>query len=109
LPGIRSVPAWHIACKFIVLRFIEFVILSREADMRRNCLGLFSVALSLLISAASPLAAAPLTIGYSDWPGWVAWQVAIDKGWLKEAGVPVSFEWVDYSASMDAFSAGQIE
>ena len=23
----------------------------------------------------------PITIGYSDWPGWVAWQVAIEKGW----------------------------
>jgi NitT/TauT family transport system substrate-binding protein len=54
-------------------------------------------------------AAAPLKIGYSDWPGWVAWQVAIDKGWFKEAGVPVSFEWFDYSASMEAFSAGKID
>jgi NitT/TauT family transport system substrate-binding protein len=54
-------------------------------------------------------AAQPLTIGYSDWPGWVAWQVAIDKGWLKEAGVDVKFEWFDYSASMDAFAAGKID
>ena len=54
-------------------------------------------------------AAQPLKIGYSDWPGWVAWQVAIDKGWFKEAGVPVTFEWFDYTASMDAFSAGKID
>jgi NitT/TauT family transport system substrate-binding protein len=54
-------------------------------------------------------AAQPLKIGYSDWPGWVAWQVAIDKGWFKEAGVPVTFEWFDYSASMDAFAAGKID
>ncbi len=54
-------------------------------------------------------AAPPLKIGYSDWPGWVAWQVAIDKGWFKEAGVPVAFEWFDYSASMEAFSAGKID
>ena len=54
-------------------------------------------------------AAQPLKIGYSDWPGWVAWQVAIDKGWFKEAGVPVQFEWFDYTASMDAFSAGKID
>ena len=58
-------------------------------------------------SAAAP--AAPLKIGYSDWPGWVAWQVAIDKGWLKEAGVNATFEWFDYSASMDAFSGGKID
>ncbi|MBU1395412.1 MAG: ABC transporter substrate-binding protein [Gammaproteobacteria bacterium] len=59
--------------------------------------------------AISAQAAQPLKIGYSDWPGWVAWQVAIDKGWFKEAGVPVTFEWFDYSASMDAFSAGKID
>ncbi len=54
-------------------------------------------------------AAQPLKVGYSDWPGWVAWQVAIDKGWFKEAGVDVSFEWFDYSASMDAYAAGKID
>jgi NitT/TauT family transport system substrate-binding protein len=54
-------------------------------------------------------AAEPLKVGYSDWPGWVAWQVAIDKGWFKEAGVDVAFQWFDYSASMDAFSAGKID
>ena len=68
----------------------------------------------LVIPAAAAMsisahAAQPLKIGYSDWPGWVAWQVAIDKGWFKEAGVPVTFEWFDYSASMDAFSAGKID
>ena len=66
-----------------------------------------------LITAAfvsfSASAAQPLTIGYSDWPGWVAWQVAIDKGWFKEAGVSVKFQWFDYSASMDAFAAGKID
>lgn len=68
--------------------------------------GLF--ALGLL---AAPLvhAAEPLRVGYSDWPGWVAWQVAIEKGWLKEAGVEAAFEWFDYSASMDAFSAGKLD
>lgn len=51
----------------------------------------------------------PLTVGYSDWPGWVAWQVAIEKGWFKEAGVDVKFQWFDYSASLDAFAAGKID
>jgi NitT/TauT family transport system substrate-binding protein len=54
-------------------------------------------------------AAEPLKIGYSDWPGWVAWQVAIEKGWFKEAGVDVKFEWFDYVASMDAFAAGKLD
>jgi NitT/TauT family transport system substrate-binding protein len=59
--------------------------------------------------SAPSLAAEPLKIGYSDWPGWVAWQIAIDKGWFKEAGVDAKFEWFDYSASMDAFTAGKID
>jgi ABC-type nitrate/sulfonate/bicarbonate transport systems, periplasmic components len=55
------------------------------------------------------VAAATLKIGYCDWPGWVAWQIAIDKGWLKEAGLDVEFDWFDYSASLDAFSAGKLD
>lgn len=51
----------------------------------------------------------PITIGYSDWPGWVAWQVAIEKGFFKEAGVNVDFKWFDYSASINAFSANQLD
>lgn len=50
-----------------------------------------------------------ITIGYSDWPGFVAWQVAIEKGWLKEAGVNVDFKWFDYSASLSAFAANQLD
>src|SRR5258707_5721883 len=65
--------------------------------------------LGLASIAVRPVSAAPLTVGYSDWPGWVAWQVAIDKGWFKEAGVDVAFEWFAYSASMDAFAAGKID
>jgi NitT/TauT family transport system substrate-binding protein len=74
--------------------------------------SVFAAVLGLLLLAtagAQPSSAAGLTIGYSDWPGWVAWQVAIDKGWLKEAGVDVTFQWFDYSASMDAFTAGKID
>ncbi|WP_180027740.1 ABC transporter substrate-binding protein [Acinetobacter sp. YH16032] len=51
----------------------------------------------------------PIRIGYSDWPGWVAWQVAIEKGWFKEAGLNVEFKWFDYSASMNAFAANQLD
>jgi NitT/TauT family transport system substrate-binding protein len=79
--------------------------------MHRN-LGLgftLGLLLSGVLAVSTPVAAAGLTIGYSDWPGWVAWQVAIDKGWLKAAGVDVTFQWFDYSASMDAYSAGKID
>jgi NitT/TauT family transport system substrate-binding protein len=63
-----------------------------------------ALALVVALSLAGAAAAAPLRIGYSDWPGWVAWQVAIDKGWLRAAGLDVTFDWFDYSASMEAFA-----
>lgn len=62
-----------------------------------------------LIMTAAAHAAKPLKIGYSDWPGWVAWEIAIEKDWFKKAGVKVEFEWFDYVASMDAFAAGQLD
>lgn len=62
-----------------------------------------------LVSSVSSYASEPLKVGYSDWPGWVAWEIAIDKEWFKEAGVEVQFEWFDYVASMDAFAAGQLD
>ena len=75
-----------------------------------NCKKRLAVALGLVVSLAAGSAhaapAAPLKVGYSDWPGFVAFQVAIDKGWIKQAGLDVKFEWFDYSASMDAFAAG---
>ena len=72
--------------------------------------SLQSVGILLLTAVGVATASAePLHVGYSDWPGWVAWQVAIDKGWIKDAGVDAKFEWFDYSASMDAFSAGKLD
>ena len=65
--------------------------------------------LCMALLGARAAGAASMSLGYSDWPGWVAWQVAIDKGWLKEAGLDINFNWFDYSASMDAFAAGKID
>ena len=76
---------------------------------RKRAFGAILGLLLFAMNGVRPVWAAPLTIGYSDWPGWVAWQVAIDKGWFKEAGVDVTFQWFDYSASMDAFAAGKID
>lgn len=63
----------------------------------------------LMVGVFSNAVAEPLKIGYSDWPGWVAWEVGIEKGWFKEEGVDVKFEWFDYVASMDAFAAGKLD
>ena len=70
---------------------------------------LLATALAGMVFSSVALAAEPLKIGYSDWPGWVLWEVAIEKGWFKEAGVDVKFEWFDYVASMDAFAAGKLD
>ena len=60
-----------------------------SAPRKAAASGVFALSLlaATLGGASHANAADPLRIGYSDWPGWVAWQVAIDKGWLKEAGV----------------------
>jgi len=75
--------------------------------IKRTALATLILSTAGLITSVAQ--AAPLKIGYSDWPGFVAWQIAIDKGWLKEAGVDASFQWFDYSASLDAFAAGKLD
>ncbi|MHA3770847.1 ABC transporter substrate-binding protein [Verrucomicrobiota bacterium sgz303538] len=58
---------------------------------------------------AATLHAEPLKIGYSDWMGYTAFEIAKQKDWFKEAGVEVELVWFDYLASLDAFSAGKID
>lgn len=70
--------------------------------------SIFTLCVAVMISTQA-LAAKPLKIGYSDWPGWVAWEIALEKGMFKKAAVKVEFEWFDYVASMDAFAAGQLD
>lgn len=68
-----------------------------------------TAALAASVISMAAQAAEPLKIGYSDWPGWVAWEVAIEKQWFSAADVEVEFEWFDYVASMDAFAAGKLD
>ena len=79
-----------------------------SSDLLKKFSVVTALSATLFFSSASQ-AVEPLKIGYSDWPGYVAWQVAIEKGWFKEAGVDVKFDWFDYSASMDAFTAGKLD
>jgi NitT/TauT family transport system substrate-binding protein len=76
-----------------------------------NRLARIASAAAIVLAAFTGTAQAetPLRIGFSDWPGWTPWQIAIDKGWFKEAGVDVDLQWFDYSASLDAFSAGKLD
>ncbi len=66
------------------------------------CAGAFAV------SFAS-LAAAPLKVAYSDWPGWTAFAIAQEKGWFKDAGIDVELLWFEYGPSMEAYSAGKVD
>jgi len=51
-----------------------------------------------------------LKIGYSDWPGWLVWEIAKQKGFFKEAGVNADLVWFeDYGASIDAYTAGKLD
>lgn len=59
--------------------------------------------------ASVPASKGPLRIGYSDWPGFVAWEIALQKGWFKEAGVDVDFIWFEYVPSMEAYTAGKLD
>jgi NitT/TauT family transport system substrate-binding protein len=53
--------------------------------------------------------AAPLKVAYSDWPGWTAFEIAVQKNWFKDAGVSVEFLWFEYMPSMEAFTAGKVD
>jgi NitT/TauT family transport system substrate-binding protein len=70
---------------------------------------LLAAVLASTVFGSAAFAAEPLKIGYSDWPGWVVWDIALEKQWFKEEGVDVKFEWFDYVASMDAFAAGKLD
>jgi len=75
-----------------------------------SLIRLLTIALLAAGAALTGLRAAePLKVAYSDWPGWVAWEVGIQKGWFKEAGVDVDFVWFEYVPSMEALAAGQVD
>jgi NitT/TauT family transport system substrate-binding protein len=76
----------------------------RSFFLRRIAAGFASLGFAAGLSAAEPL-----KIAYSDWPGWIAWEIGIQKGWFKEAGVNVEFLWFDYVPSMDAYVSGNVD
>ena len=66
--------------------------------------GLFTLALHPIPSFAQ------VTLGLSDWPGWVAWYVAEKEGYFKKYGADVKLVWFpDYMTSVNALAAGQID
>lgn len=82
--------------------------LARSAARRALPLA---AAFSLAAAAFSPLAAhAEIKVGVSDWPGWVAWYVAEQKGYFKKHGADVKLVWfANYTDSIAALSSGQLD
>jgi NitT/TauT family transport system substrate-binding protein len=78
--------------------------------LKRLSPGLAALSIAAGILAAPLPAAAEVKIGLSDWPGWVAWYVAEQKGFFKKHGADVKLVWfANYTDSISALSAGQID
>jgi NitT/TauT family transport system substrate-binding protein len=71
----------------------------------------FGLALACALAGLAPRAAhAELKVGVSDWPGWVAWYVAEQKGLFKKHGANVKLVWfANYTDSISALSSGQLD
>ncbi|WP_202609761.1 ABC transporter substrate-binding protein [Herbidospora solisilvae] len=55
-------------------------------------------------------AAAPITLGFSAWPGWFPWQVAQEQGLFEKNGVTVELKYFDsYTDSLNALATGTID
>ncbi|NDY93960.1 ABC transporter substrate-binding protein [Ideonella livida] len=78
---------------------------------RRFSTGVVSCLAAATLSAglAAP-AQAEVKVGVSDWPGWVAWYVAQEKGYFKKHGADVKLVWfANYTDSIAALSGGQLD
>jgi NitT/TauT family transport system substrate-binding protein len=71
--------------------------------------SILSAVLSFALAGAA-LAADPIKIGYSDWPGWTAWEIAKEKGFFKKHGVDVKLVWFPiYTDSLNALNTGKLD
>lgn len=77
--------------------------------IHRSSLRRFALSVAASLTLVGPLAAEPLKIAFSDWPGWTALEIAAQKGWFKEAGIEVELLWFEYGPSMEAFTAGKCD
>lgn len=74
--------------------------------LRGSLIAWLCVGLSL---AAGP-ARSEIRVGYSDWPGWVAWAIAEQQGFFRKHGADVKLIWFpNYSDSIAALSSGQLD
>lgn len=84
---------------------------SRLASMlRRLRTGAAVLGFGTALLASSAPAVAEVKVGVSDWPGWVAWYVAEQKGFFKKHKADVKLVWfANYTDSISALSSGQLD
>lgn len=52
----------------------------------------------------------PISIAYSDWPGYVVWDICEQQGFFKKNGANVKLVWFPvYTDSLNALAAGQVD
>jgi NitT/TauT family transport system substrate-binding protein len=74
----------------------------------RRLLSILGLTAPLLLAGVA--GAAPLKIGYSDWPGYTAWEIAKVKGLFKKHNVDVELVWFPiYTDSLTALNTGQLD
>lgn len=77
---------------------------------KRSVASVCLVLSGVVATSVSTSAYAEVKVGVSDWPGWVAWYVAEQKGFFKKHGADVKLVWfANYTDSIGALSSGQLD
>src|SRR5215813_9351321 len=77
--------------------------------MKRR-VSILALAATVAVLLASAAGAEPLKVGYSDWPGFTAWEIAKVKGLFKKHDVDVDLVWFPvYTDSLTALNTGKLD
>lgn len=83
---------------------------SSARALKTRVLGAMAAVAAVMALAAPSPVQAEVRVGVSDWPGWVAWYVADQKGFFKKHGANVKLVWfANYTDSISALSAGRLD
>lgn len=75
----------------------------------KKLLGI-GIAAATLFCSSGAYASPEITLGLSNWPGWVAWYVAEHNGYFKKYHADFKLVWfTSYETSVEALSAGKID
>ena len=81
----------------------------------RSALRYLTLILGLTAAAAilavMPVCAdQPITLGYSDWPGWTCWDIVQQQGFFAKHHCNVKLVWfANYTDSLNAFAAKKVD